>query len=189
MFQYYNGNFIPIESIFRKVLIFYSFLCSWFILLPGLLSTSIAVLPFQTWLTVLLHAQIFYFYLCLILRGVYILSWFYKYMEVFHSILKKLAFFLNIRMVSKTDIIIVRLLHLVRKNITQDSLATLPYFLEVGQGWIETVKREVSFEQHNFGIRLQPSLINYFRAKKKRASNCIIIWNDCINLLLLYIMK
>lgn len=96
-------------------------------------------------------------------------------MEVFHSTLKKLAFFLNIRMVSETDIIIVRLLHLVRKNITQDSLATLPYFLEVGQGWIETVKREVSFEQHNFGIRLQPSLINNFRAKKKRASNCIII--------------
>lgn len=56
------------------------------------------------------------------------------------------------RMVSETNVIIVRLLHLVRKNIIQDSPATLPYFLQVFQGWMETVKREVSFEQYNFGI-------------------------------------
>lgn len=56
-------------------------------------------------------------------------------MEVFHSNLK-LKFVLNVRMVSETDMTIVRLLHLVRKNITQDSLATLPCFLEVIRaGW------------------------------------------------------
>lgn len=96
-------------------------------------------------------------------------------MKGFHSSLKKLKFVLNRRMVNETGIIIVRLLHLVRKKITQVSLATLPYFLDICQGWMETVKREVSFEIQNFEIKLQPSLINYFRAKKKRASNCIII--------------
>lgn len=81
MFQYYNGNFIPIESIFRTVLIFYAYFYSWLILLPGFLSASIGVLSFQTWLTVLQWMLRFFYFCCffsLILRGADILSRFYQ---------------------------------------------------------------------------------------------------------------
>lgn len=131
---------------------------------------------FRHGLQCLLHMLRFLFlflFFSLILRCVDILSWF---CQIYGSFSQQSE---EIKICSKYEnnqwdwCHYCQLLQLVRKNVTLDSPATLPYFLEVCQGWLETGKREVSFEQHNFGIKPQPSLINCFRAKIKNASNCI----------------
>lgn len=50
------------------------------------------------------------------------------------------------------------------------SLATLAYSVEVCQGWMETMKREVSFERHNFGVRQTSAFTHKFFQSKEKES-------------------
>jgi len=49
-------------------------------------------------------------------------------------------------------------------------LVTVPCSVEVCQGWMETAKREVSFETHDFGIRQTSAFTHKFFQSKEKAS-------------------